>query len=162
MFAETCGDAAVMEHNGDVYSCDHFVYHDHFLGNIKEHGLSQLMYGAKQTTFGLQKKEKLPRQCRECEYLFACNGECPKHRFATTGDGEPGLNYLCGAYKMFFAHVKPYMDYMVEQLCTNEAPANVMHWVRENKLALSTNSLEINPNDACPCRSGKKFKKCCA
>ena len=162
VFSETCGDAAVMEHNGDVYACDHFVYHDHFLGNIKDHGLAQLMYGAKQTAFGLQKKEKLPRQCRECEYVFACHGECPKHRFATTPDGEPGLNYLCGAYKMFFAHVKPYMDYMVEQLRANQAPANVMQWMRENKIASSTKSFQVGPNDVCPCGSGRKFKQCCA
>lgn len=124
--ARTCGHAGVMEYNGDVYSCDHFVFPEYKLGNIRQKSLVEMMYSERQTQFGADKHDKLPRQCKECEYLFACNGECPKNRFAVTVDGEPGLNYLCAGYRRFFEHVAPYMNFMRAELEAGRPPANVM------------------------------------
>lgn len=124
--AETCGHAGVMEFNGDVYACDHFVFPEYRLGNIHTQSLVEMMYGERQQRFGLAKRDALPRQCRECPWLFACHGECPKNRFLCTPDGEPGLNYLCEGYRMFFAHAAPYMDFMKRELLAGRAPANVM------------------------------------
>lgn len=124
--APTCGHAGVMEFNGDVYSCDHFVFPEFKLGNIYEKSLIEMMYSEKQIQFGQQKKDSLPNKCKECNYLFACNGECPKNRFLTTEDGEPGLNYLCKGYYQFFDHVAPYMDFMKKELLAERPPANVM------------------------------------
>ncbi len=138
VFRETCGTATVMEHNGDVFSCDHYVYPNHRLGNILQDPLSSLVNSPRQQKFGQDKKARLPRQCRECEFLFACNGECPKHRFAQTPEGEPGLNYLCAAYKQFFRHIDPYMCFMAQELSSARPPANVMSWARER----SQNALE--------------------
>ncbi len=128
--AETCGHAAVMEYNGDVYSCDHFVFPEYKLGNIRVNTLTEMMYGERQKKFGMAKKLSLPRQCKECEFLFACHGGCPKDRFASTDDGEPGLNYLCKGYYQFFKHVAPYMDYMKNELKNQRPPANVMQYVK--------------------------------
>jgi uncharacterized protein len=124
--AETCGHAAVMEFNGDVYSCDHFVFPEYRLGNIYDHTLVEMMFSERQSQFGEAKKSSLPKQCRQCEYLFACHGECPKNRIAHTKDGEPGLNYLCEGYHRFFEHVAPYMDFMKEELRQQRPPSNVM------------------------------------
>lgn len=124
--APTCGHAGVMEFNGDVYACDHFVFPEFKLGNIYEKSLIEMMYGDKQSRFGLQKRDALPAQCKACKYLFACNGECPKNRFLTTEDGEFGLNYLCKGYYQFFDHIAPYMDFMKKELLAERAPANVM------------------------------------
>lgn len=124
--APTCGHAGVMEFNGDVYSCDHFVFPEFELGNIYEKSLIEMMYSEKQIQFGQQKRDSLPNKCKECNYLFACNGECPKNRFLTTEDGEPGLNYLCKGYYQFFDHVAPYMDFMKKELLAERPPANVM------------------------------------
>lgn len=123
--ARTCGHAGVMEYNGDVYSCDHFVFPEYKLGNIRTHTLVEMMYGERQQQFGMDKYAKLPAQCKNCEFLFACNGECPKNRFAFTADGEPGLNYLCSGYKRYFRHVAPYMDFMKQELEAGRPPANV-------------------------------------
>jgi len=131
VFNETCGDALVMEHNGDIYSCDHFVYPEHSLGNLMETPLISLAKSAKQYVFGRNKLTSLPNYCIQCEYRFACHGECPKHRFATTPDGEPGLNYLCQAYKMFFSYVHPYMQFMGDELAQKRPPSNVMQWARK-------------------------------
>lgn len=131
--ARTCGHAGVMEFNGDVYACDHFVFPEYKLGNIHTQSLTGMMYSERQLQFGADKYEKLPGQCKACEYLFACHGECPKNRFLTTADGEPGLNYLCRGYRKFFAHVAPYMDFMKKELLAQRPPANVMEWARENK-----------------------------
>lgn len=128
--ARTCGHAAVMEYNGDVYSCDHFVFPEYKLGNIRSHTIVEMMYGERQQRFGDEKFTGLPRQCRSCRYLFACNGECPKNRFATTADGQPGLNYLCAGYQHFFSHVAPYMDFMANELKNHRSPANVMQIAR--------------------------------
>jgi uncharacterized protein len=129
-FGETCGDALVVEHNGDVYSCDHFVYPDHRLGNIAEGSLADMVAGPTQMWFGVNKRNSLPRECVRCRWLFACRGECPKHRFDVTSDGEPGLNALCEGYKIFFAHVDPYMKQMGSLLEGQLPPAMVMPWAR--------------------------------
>lgn len=110
--ARECGHAGVLEHNGDLYSCDHFVFPEYRLGNIWENTLVEMMYSPRQLRFGKAKSSSLPRQCRECEFLFACNGECPKNRFILTEDGEYGLNYLCKGYRRFFAHSAPAMIQM--------------------------------------------------
>lgn len=123
--APQCGHAAAMEWNGDVYSCDHFVFPAYKLGNIHESTLIEMMGSDRQLKFGADKRDKLPRQCRECCWLFACNGECPRNRFARTADGESGLNYLCEGYSKFFAHVAPYMDFMKRELEAGRPPANV-------------------------------------
>lgn len=161
VFAETCGDALVMEHNGDVFSCDHFVYPENYLGNITETPLVEMLKSQKQFDFGLDKRNKLPRYCLRCEVRYACNGECPKHRFLLSPDGQPGLNYLCEGYKMFFHHAEPYMEYMAKELKNKRAPANVMQWIR-NKENQVIKPARPERNDPCPCGSGRKFKNCCA
>lgn len=130
--AKTCGHAGVMEFNGDVYSCDHFVFPEYKLGNIYDDTLTSMMYSNKQQTFGNDKFDKLPQQCRECDVLFACYGECPKNRFIKDKYGNKGLNYLCKGYYKFFKHVMPYMDYMKNELLAQRPPANIMTWIKEN------------------------------
>lgn len=125
--AKTCGHAGVMEFNGDVYSCDHFVYPEYKLGNIKNQTLTEMMYSPKQLKFGADKFDSLPTQCQTCKYLFACNGECPKNRICKTDTGEEGLNYLCQGYYKFFDHVAPYMDFMKNELNNQRPPANIMN-----------------------------------
>ena len=127
VFSPACGSAMVIEHNGDIYSCDHFVDKDHLLGNILAVPLTELVNSERQRQFGRNKKEKLPKYCRECPVLFACRGECPKNRFAVTPEGEPGLNYLCDGYRMFFTHIDRPMKFMAEELHAGRAPANVMN-----------------------------------
>lgn len=135
--AKTCGHAGVMEFNGDVYSCDHYVFPEFKLGNIYKNSIVEMMYSDKQKQFGLSKQESLPSQCKKCEFLFACNGECPKNRIAYTSDGEPGLNYLCKGYYAFFKHVAPYMDFMKKELLAERAPANVMQAIKDNLIILN-------------------------
>jgi uncharacterized protein len=125
-----CGHAAIIEHNGDVYSCDHFVFPEYQLGNIKENSLSDMMYGSKQSRFGVAKHSTLPSQCLNCEYEFACHGECPRNRFLSAPNGETGLNYLCQGYHQFFTHTAPYMDYMRKMLQSHQPPARVMEWAK--------------------------------
>jgi uncharacterized protein len=160
VFRTTCGDAAALEHNGDLYSCDHYVYPENRLGNIMEAPLDALMSSPAQRRFGSDKRDTLPRYCRDCEVKFACNGACPKHRFMPAPDGEAGLNYLCAGYRMFFKHVDPFMRFMAEELRNERAPANVMDWIKEKDVA---GSVKAGPgrNDPCPCGSGRKYKKCC-
>jgi uncharacterized protein len=112
IFSPTCGNAVALEHNGDLYSCDHYVEPDYRLGNIHETPMDALVSSAKQRAFGQHKLDSLPKYCRECSVLFACYGECPRNRFITTPDGEPGLNYLCAGYKRFFNHIDPAMNTM--------------------------------------------------
>jgi len=159
VFRKTCGAAMAIEHSGDLYSCDHFVYPENRLGNIMESPLAALAGSVQQQQFGEAKESTLPRYCRECDVRFACNGECPKHRFLTTPDGEPGLNYLCAGYKMFFHHIDPYMRFMASELAAQRAPANVMRWVAEREA--SEKQGKPGRNDPCPCGSGKKYKQCC-
>lgn len=132
--AKTCGHAGVMEFNGDVYSCDHFVFPQYKLGNIYSKTLVEMMYSDKQQQFGRNKFDSLPSQCKECQYLFACNGECPKNRFCKTATEEPGLNYLCKGYYQYFDHVAPYMDFMKKELLAERAPANIMEAIRKGEL----------------------------
>ena len=130
VFAPKCGQALAVEHNGDLYSCDHFVYPENRLGNILERPISGLVASPQQSRFGNAKEAGLPSDCRECDVRFACNGECPKHRFTTTSRGEYGLNYLCAGYKHFFRHIDPCMRFMANELKHDRAPARVMEWVR--------------------------------
>ena len=122
----TCGQALAMEADGSVYSCDHFVRPEFLLGNIRQQSLTALLYSERQQQFGLSKSLALPRECRECRWLFACHGECPKNRLAVDCYGEPGLNYLCRGYRRFFAHVAADMDLMKAELDAGRAPANIM------------------------------------
>ncbi len=126
MFAETCGRALALEHNGDLYACDHYVYPEYRLGNIAEDSIPAMADSPAMRAFGEAKRSGLPRQCRECEYRFACNGDCPKHRFARASDGEYGLSYLCPAYKRFFKHSAPAMRRMAELYRAGQPPAAVM------------------------------------
>jgi uncharacterized protein len=132
VFAPQCGKALAVEHNGDLYSCDHFVYPENKLGNIMERAMSGLVKSPQQTRFGNAKETALPSDCKTCDVRFACNGECPKHRFTTTASGEYGLNYLCAGYKHFFHHIDPYMRFMANELRKDGAPARVMEWARAN------------------------------
>ena len=125
-YSKECGHAGVMEHNGDVYSCDHFVFPEYKLGNIKDQSLIDMLYGEKQQAFSRLKHTSLPRQCKECDMEFACHGECPKNRFEKDKYGEPGLNYLCQGYYQYYSHVAPYMDFMKRELLAERPPSNIM------------------------------------
>lgn len=160
VFSDTCGDALVMEHNGDLFSCDHYVYPDYLLGNINDIPLADLVKTQRQFDFGTDKRNKLPRYCLQCDVRYACNGECPKHRFVNTPDGKSGLNYLCEGYKDFFLHVEPYMEFMAKELKNKRPPANVMNWIK-NKETRVIKTQTPERNSPCPCGSGKKFKNCC-
>ncbi|MGQ9463387.1 MAG: anaerobic sulfatase maturase [Candidatus Fervidibacter sp.] len=155
--AKTCGNCLAMEHNGDLFSCDHFVFPDYYLGNIMEAPLVQLVASPFQRKFGSDKWERLPKYCQKCPVLFACNGGCPKDRFIKTPDGEDGLNYLCAGYKRFFNHIAPYMRLMTD-LIRNGQPAWLIMEILSER---GKQKRKIGPNDPCPCGSGLKFKKCC-
>jgi len=131
-YSKECGHAGVMEHNGDVYSCDHFVFPEYKLGNIREQSLIDMLYGEKQQAFSRLKHTSLPRQCKECNMEFACHGECPKNRFEKDKYGEPGLNYLCQGYYQYYTHVAPYMDFMKRELLAQRPPANIMNVLKNN------------------------------
>lgn len=126
VYAKECGHAGVMEHNGDVYSCDHFVFPEYRLGNIHEKTITEMLYGEQQQQFSLLKNRSLPLECRQCKWEFACHGECPRNRFTKDRYGNPGLNYLCRGYRMFFEHVAPYMDFMKNEYLNQRPPANIM------------------------------------
>jgi uncharacterized protein len=159
VFRPTCGSALALEHGGDLYSCDHYVYPENKLGNIMGAPIASLAHSVQQQAFGNAKETSLPAYCRECDVRFACNGECPKHRFAVTPDGEPGLNYLCAGYKSFFRHIDAPMRFMASEVASGRAPANVMGWMAErDQQAARANA---GRNDPCPCGSGRKFKHCC-
>lgn len=129
-YSKECGHAGVMEHNGDVYSCDHFVFPEYKLGNIRDHSLIDMLYGEQQQEFSRLKHSSLPRQCRECDMEFACHGECPKNRFMKDKYGNSGLNYLCPGYYHYYQHVAPYMDYMKQELMSQRPPSNIMKVVQ--------------------------------
>jgi uncharacterized protein len=126
VFEKTCGGALALEHNGDLYSCDHYVEPSHLLGNVLEQPLVELVTSPFQHRFGSAKLDALPRHCRACEVRFVCNGGCPKNRFVTTPDNEPGLNYLCEGYRAFFNHIGPAMRFMTAELRAGRAPAGIM------------------------------------
>ena len=129
-YSKECGHAGVMEHNGDVYSCDHFVFPEYKLGNIRDHSLIDMLYGEQQQEFSRLKHSSLPRQCKECDMEFACHGECPKNRFMKDKYGDSGLNYLCPGYYHYYQHVAPYMDYMKQELMSQRPPSNIMKVVQ--------------------------------
>lgn len=129
-YSKECGHAGVMEHNGDVYSCDHFVFPEYKLGNIRDHSLIDMLYGEQQQEFSRLKHSSLPRQCKECDMEFACHGECPKNRFMKDKYGDSGLNYLCPGYYHYYQHVAPYMDYMKQELMSQRPPSNIMNVVQ--------------------------------
>lgn len=129
-YSKECGHAGVMEHNGDVYSCDHFVFPEYKLGNIRDLSLIDMLYGEQQQEFSRLKHSSLPRQCKECDMEFACHGECPKNRFMKDKYGDSGLNYLCPGYYHYYQHVAPYMDYMKQELMSQRPPSNIMKVVQ--------------------------------
>jgi uncharacterized protein len=149
VFRETCGQIPVLEHNGDIFPCDHFVDSEHRMGNIRETPLGRLLESPEQRNFGDAKRDSLPRYCRECEVLAMCNGGCPKYRFVRTPDGEPGLNYLCAGLKRFFLH-------------SREPLAKLVSRQREAAPGFRYAAAKAGRNDPCPCGSGRKYKRCCA
>ena len=158
-FAPTCGHATALEHNGDLYSCDHYVYPRYKLGNILERSLAELMESSGQQRFGSDKLDQLTQYCTECQVRFACNGDCPKHRFRGTPDGEPGLSYLCLAYRRVFEHMDPYMRVMADLVDSGSEAAQIMEYVAEEDRQKHFSTAKRN--DPCPCGSGRKYKKCC-
>jgi uncharacterized protein len=161
IFEETCGQALALEHNGDLYSCDHFVEPKYRLGNIADDNLISLVSSAPQQAFGRAKRDSLPDYCRQCEVRFACNGGCPKDRFIATPEGEPGLNYLCAGYRAFFNHIDGPMRFMALQLRQGAPPSAVVaYMVRQDQAALEQRFATARRNEPCPCGSGRKFKLC--
>ena len=152
IFRDTCGDVPAVEHNGDFYSCDHFVDPANRIGNITESPLAGLLEDPAQRAFGRAKSEKLPRFCRECEVLDMCHGGCPKDRIIAAPDGEPGLNYLCAGYRRFFNHSRSFADQLaIQARGPRTRPA----------ASAAAPRPKIGRNDPCPCGSGKKYKNCC-
>ncbi len=160
VYSDRCGTAMALEHNGDLYSCDHYVYPANRLGNLLEIPIEQMVDSELQRNFGEDKSRSLPQYCRDCRFLFTCHGECPKHRFERTPAGEEGLNYLCPGLKRYFAHIDPYMRFMAAELAHQRPPANVMDWVRDGMRSVPE-VRRTGRNDPCPCGSGRKYKKCC-
>ena len=162
IFMETCGDALALEHNGDLYSCDHYVEPDYRLGNITEIPMMDMVLSEQQRAFGQAKLDTLPQYCLSCDVRFICNGGCPKNRIINTPDGEPGLNYLCEGYKAFFHHIDGPMRFMANELRHRRAPANVMSYIRqrESELHRQQQFQSVGRNDPCPCGSGLKYKRC--
>ncbi|MCC6534547.1 MAG: anaerobic sulfatase maturase [Burkholderiales bacterium] len=158
VFRPTCGDIAVVEHNGDFYSCDHFVDAAHCLGNIRERPLHEMLESAAQRAFGAAKKSRLPRLCRECEFLDLCNGGCPKDRFIASPEGEPGLNYLCSGLKAFFEHTRAHLRQLA---ALEQAGYPIEELARRLREADAQPAARAGRNDPCPCGSGKKYKRCC-
>ena len=158
IFRPTCGDVPVVEHNGDFYSCDHFVTPEHRLGNIRTTPLIELIEHPAQLAFGQAKQEALPRCCRECEVRAMCNGGCPKDRIIRTPDGEAGLNYLCAGYRRFFAYCRDYTGQMAALRLAGQPPERMMQVLRDAEVKAHP---AAGRNDPCPCGSGRKYKKCC-
>jgi len=157
---ETCGTSLVLEHNGDIYSCDHFVEPGYHLGNIGSGDLAGLVTSEKQARFGLAKRDSLPRYCQECQVKFVCNGGCPRNWIVPTPDGAPGLNYLCEGYRALFNHIGPTMRFMVKELQMGRSPANIMYATAQQDALLHMRLATARRNDLCPCGSGRKFKHC--
>ena len=160
VLSPTCGEGVALEHNGDVYSCDHFVDPLHLLGNIHRTPIGELVSSEQQRAFGRAKSESLPRTCRECAYLFTCHGECPKNRILTTPDGEPGLNWLCEGLKAFFSHTEAPMKIMAELLRRGQTADRIMGLLAQKEQGSMGEFAGVGRNDPCPCGSGAKFKKC--
>ncbi len=161
VFSPTCGNALALEHNGDLYSCDHFVEPDYLIGNIKEQHMIDLVASPAQRKFGQDKLDTLPQYCLECEVRFVCHGGCPKNRFILTPDGEPGLNYLCSGYRTFFNHIDETMKSMASLLRQNRPPADIVQILAEKEGDHTRQSYsKIGRNEHCPCGSGRKLKHC--
>ncbi len=161
VFNETCGAGLAIEHNGDLYTCDHFVEPKFLLGNIESTHMLELIASPQQVKFGQDKRDALPHYCRECDVHFACQGECPKNRFILTPDGEPGLNYLCAGYKLFFNHIDHPMRLMAELLRRGRYADEVMNILALEEMHRIQGAIaKAQPDDLCPCGSGKKFRKC--
>jgi uncharacterized protein len=160
IFGPTCGQGMALEHNGDLYCCDHFVEPAYILGNIMKTPMIELVASDKQKKFGQDKKDSLPHYCRECDMSSICNGECPKNRFMTTPDGEPGLNYLCAGFKLFFRHADPEMKIMAKLLRQGRQASEVMQVQAPPGAMPQSAAAKTGRNDPCPCGSGKKFKHC--
>ena len=160
VFEPTCGTGVALEHNGDLYSCDHFVEPDYRLGNIHQSSISQMVARSQQQKFGNDKTDKLPAQCRSCEVLFTCRGECPKNRFMNTVDGEYGLNYLCAGWHSFFSHIRKSMEMITGLLRAGRPAAEVMHLLARERVMLEAQIAKAGRNDPCPCGSGLKIKRC--
>lgn len=131
VYAKECGHAGIMEFNGDVYSCDHFVFPEYRLGNIRKKTITEMLYGEQQQQFSRLKSQSLPKECKKCEWEFACHGECPRTRFIKDVYGNPSKNYLCEGYRMFFRHIAPYMDFMKKEYMNQRPPSNVMQHIQE-------------------------------
>jgi uncharacterized protein len=160
VFDPTCGYGLALEHNGDLYACDHFVEPRYLLGNILQHRMIDLVGGDRQKQFGRAKLDSLPRFCRECAVRFACHGECPKNRFLSTPDGEPGLNYLCAGYKSFFGHIDGPLNILAQLLRRGLPAAQVMEVLAQADDKQVEACGKVGRNAPCPCGSGLKFKKC--
>ncbi len=160
IFAETCGNAVALEHNGDLYSCDHFVEPSFLLGNIRDRHMLEMLASPEQRRFGEAKRDTLPRYCRECPVRFACHGECPRNRFLDTPDGEPGLNYLCAGYRAFFMHVDRPMRLMAELLRRGRYADEAMAILGAQEDAWRSAAARTGRNEPCPCGSGRKAKAC--
>jgi uncharacterized protein len=158
LFRETCGDIPVLEHNGDFFSCDHFVDAPHRLGTLREKPLIELLESPGQKAFGQAKWDRLPDYCRKCDVLSYCHGGCPKDRFLRTPDGEEGLNYLCQGFKQFFTHSRPYLVSMATLTQAGQPREGVM---RLAQLMSAETFPDAGRNNPCPCGSGRKYKKCC-
>ncbi len=156
-FAPTCGATCAIEHNGNLYNCDHYVYPEYFLGNIMETSLKDLVVSEKQTHFAAQKQENMTRDCLECKVQNLCNGDCPKHRFEKTARGQSGLSYFCPSYKQIFNHMVPYLKKMGRLIRSGRPASEIMTY----RKGMRSRALRIKPNNPCPCNSGKKYKKCC-
>lgn len=133
IYAKKCGHASVLEFNGDVYACDHYVFPEYKLGNIKHKTIYEMIFSEEQLRFGSDKRDKLPSQCLQCEFLDLCHGECPKNRILTSSTGEPGLNWLCEGFKMYYSHTQAYMEFMANELFFKRSPAHVMAWAKERR-----------------------------
>ena len=160
VFEETCGFGLALEHNGDLYSCDHFVEPDYLLGNIIDEHMLQMVGSDEQTRFGLDKRDSLPQYCLDCDVRFACHGECPKNRFIETPTGEPGLNYLCAGYKGFFHRVNEPLKILTMLLRSGRPALDVMAIVAEREAHFSADFSKTKADDRCPCGSEMSFKHC--
>jgi len=169
LFEPTCGRAMALEHNGDVYSCDHFVFPEYRLGNILDESLSEIAQNPFQLNFGADKRKTLPSACLRCPVLSLCNGECPKNRLLLTSDGEGGLNYLCAGLRTFFTHALPTLDWMAQAYNSGRPPAQIMQRLQSPGGAggspppapKTAGRKPVGRNSPCPCGSGNKYKRCC-
>ncbi len=164
IFSPTCGTALALEANGDLYSCDHYVYPEYKLGNIHEISIKEMNQSDQAIAFGQSKKSRLTPECKTCEFRFACHGGCPKHRFISSESGAPNHNYLCDGYLHFFKHTAPYMATMRDLVESGRPASDIMWQVHQHEIQLKSNvssTAKVGRNDPCPCGSNKKYKQCC-